>query len=93
MFSPEPESFTDLTPELSIDFSSIDNINMDSVKLEILGLGSVILEVDKKAKYVSWQATRRMYQKTVKANVSWVQDGEIKSFLWIFYISDKTKFS
>jgi len=89
ILSPEPESFTSLTPELKMDLSMIEGIQMNSIKLEILGLGPAKLDVDYQNKIASWKSTRRLYQKTVKAKVSWVQGEEAKSLLWTFYISDK----
>ncbi len=86
---PEPETFTTLTPELKLDFSMIKDAKINSVKLELLGLGPVKLKLDTENKTASWKATRRLYQKTIKAKVSWKQANEDKSFLWTFYTSDK----
>ncbi|MFD2158664.1 polysaccharide deacetylase family protein [Rubritalea tangerina] len=76
-------------PTISVDFSSLDNIDPDSVVMRVSGFGKVPLSIQPNRKIFSWKVNRRLRKPTCDITVSWKlldADTYEKPMRWTFIV-------
>ena len=69
---PQPGSIINSRlPEISVDFSSAENIDPASLKMQVAGFGEVPANYASEGKLFSWQVNRRLRQPVCNVQVTW----------------------
>ena len=80
----------DRQPEISADFSKLENLNPESLVMRVSGFGKVPATFDAESKKFSWKVNRRLRKPTCDITVSWkLLDGKSyeKPMRWTFIVN------
>jgi peptidoglycan/xylan/chitin deacetylase (PgdA/CDA1 family) len=79
-------------PLISVDFSTLENLNPASLTMQISGFGEVPAKFDPVTKQFAWQVNRRLRQPTCQITVNWLDTAGAKPatpLRWTFQL-DRT---
>lgn len=89
--SPEPGSIINSRlPKISVDLSTLENIDTNSLTMHVSGYGQVPAVYDAVAKTFSWQVSRRLRDTLCSVEVSWndlnQSDVSLSPIQWSFQV-------